>query len=399
MTPQRRKQVIVGGVVLVVIALLVYGFLPDSRTVRTAAVERSPMQVVVEEDGVTRVTNRYVVSAPAAAWLRRIDLVEGDTVSTGQTLAVLEPPRSATLDPRSRSQAEARLATAEANLKQAERALEAARIVADQAVAERDRTRRLEELGSATERMAERAAAEAESALASLEAAEAAVVSARAERSAARAALGTGDESGEALQSSRVLRAPASGRVLSVVQESAGMVAPGTPILVLGDTGLLEVRVDVLSQDAVSITPGTRVVFDQWGGDTVLEGVVRRIEPEGFTSVSSLGVEEQRVNVIASITTPPAERPSLGAGYRVIARFILWEDDDVLQIPSSALFSTENGWAVFAFRGGRAELQPVEIGRRTGLRVQIVSGLSEDDLVIAHPGNDLEDGARVERAG
>lgn len=399
MTPQRRKQVIVGGVVLVVIVLLVYGFLPDSRTVRTAVVERSPMQVVVEEDGVTRVADRYTVSAPAAAWLRRIDLVEGDTVSTGQTLAVLEPPRSATLDPRSRSQAEARVATAEANLSQAERALEAARIVANQAVSERDRTRRLAELGSATERMAERAAAEAESALANLEAAEAAVVSARAERTAARAALGTGDESGEALQASRVLRAPSSGRVLSVMQQSAGMVTPGMPILVLGDTGLLEVRVDVLSQDAVRILPGTRVLFDQWGGDTVLEGVVRRVEPQGFTAVSSLGVEEQRVNVIASITTSPAERASLGAGYRVIARFIMWQDEDVLQIPTSALFSTESGWAVFALRRGRAELQPVEIGRRTGLRVQIVSGLAEGDEVIAHPGNDLEDGARVERAG
>ena len=398
MTAQRRKQLIVGGVVVTVVVLLVWGFLPDSIEVQTAAVERSDMRVTVEEEGVTQVVERYTISAPATAWLRRIDLEAGDSVATGDPLAYLEPPRSTTLDPRSRAQAEARVATAEAGLRRAERAAEAARVTADQAVSERDRVERLAELGSATERMKERAVAEAESALANLEAAEAAVVAARAELSAARAALGTGDESGEALEASRVLRAPTAGRVLNVMQESAGMVSPGMPILSIGDTRALQVRVDVLSQDAVQIDPGTRVLFDQWGGEGTLEGRVQRVEPQGFTSVSSLGVEEQRVNVIAAVTTPADERAALGSGYRVIARFILWEDDDVLQIPSSALFSTEDGWAVFAFRDGRAELQPVEIGRRTGLRVQIVSGLSEGDEVIAHPGTDIEDGARVERA-
>jgi HlyD family secretion protein len=397
MTPKRRKQLIVGGVVLVVLVLVVYGFLPDRAVVQVAPVRRAEMRVVVEEEGVTQVVENYTISAPAAAWLRRVDLQAGDSVAAGDPVAYLEPPRSTTLDPRSRSQAEARVTTAEAGLKRAERAAEAARVAADQAVSERTRVEGLVELGSATERMKERAVAEAESALANREAADAGVVAARAELSAARAALGTGDESGETLEASRVLRAPAAGRVLAVVQESAGMVSPGMPILSIGDTKALEVRVDVLSQDAVRIMPGARVLFDQWGGDGLLEGRVLRIEPQGFTSVSSLGVEEQRVNVIAAITTPANERGSLGAGYRVIARFIIWESQDVLQIPSSALFSTEDGWAVFAVRGGRAKLQPVEIGHRTGLAVQIASGLAQGDEVIAHPGNDLSDGDRVER--
>ncbi|HEX9109306.1 MAG TPA: HlyD family efflux transporter periplasmic adaptor subunit, partial [Longimicrobiales bacterium] len=194
----------------------------------------------------------------------------------------------------------------------------------------------------------------------------------------------------------QVLTAPAAGRVLAVRRVSEGQVNPGDTLVVVGNTNQLQIRADVLSDDAVRIRPGTRVLVDQWGGDTTLTAVVRSVEPQGFTAVSSLGVEEQRVPVVADLTSAPALWDQrLGSGYRVLARFVVWESADAVQVPTSALFRAGNGWAVFVADGGRARRRAVVPGHQTGLLTEIVSGVKPGEQVIVHPGNEVEDGVRV----
>ena len=359
-------MVLIGAVVL---ALLVFAFLPKPEPVRTAEVTRGPFQVTVEEEGRTQIADRYEVTAPVSAYLRRITLKAGDTVEAGQPVAKLEAPRSPILDPRAHTEAAERVKAAEATAKNA--------------TAERERVARMAADGAATQQALDRATSEATRAAAELAAARAAL-----RRTEGRASLNV----------QRVLRAPTAGRVLSVARESEGQVNPGDTLLVIGDARNLEVHVDVLSEDAVRMHPGTRVSIEQWGGGAPLEAVVRRIEPEGFTKVSSLGVEEQRVNVIAGLTSPPEQWASLGSGYRVLARFIIWEEPSVLQVPASALFRVgdDDGWAGFVVEAGRAVRRAVTIGREAGLRTQVLSGLSEGDVVILHPGNAVKDGGRVE---
>jgi len=301
------------------------------------------------------------------AFVRRVQLEAGDRVEVGQPVAQLEPPRTPARDPGNRAEAAARVRAAEAT--------------AARAIAERERTERLAGAGAATPQALERAITEAERATAELE--------------AARAAL-RGMGAGEPLPVEAVLRSPVSGQVLSVGRRSAGQVNAGDTLVVVGDANLLEVHTDVLSQDAVRIRPGTRTLLEQWGGDVALEAVVRRVEPQGFTSISSLGVEEQRVTVVAAIQSPPelwATR--LGGGYRVLSRFVIWESQDVLQVPSSALFRVGDAWAAFVVEEGRAVRRSVGIGREAGLVTEVTSGLEEDDVVIVHPGNEIEPGIRV----
>jgi HlyD family secretion protein len=172
------------------------------------------------------------------------------------------------------------------------------------------------------------------------------------------------------------------------------VVAPGAPLIEIGDANAIEVQVEVLSPDAVQIKPGTPVAFNGWGGAT-LSGQVRVIEPGGFTKISALGVEEQRVRIIADITSPEAEWKTLGDGYRVEASFILWESPGTLQVPANALFRYDNGWAVFAIENNIARRRKVEVGHRTGLAAEIVSGLKAGDTVVAHPDETVEDGKLV----
>jgi HlyD family secretion protein len=191
------------------------------------------------------------------------------------------------------------------------------------------------------------------------------------------------------------VRAPVAGRVLKLLHESEGAVAAGQPLLEIGNPETLEVEVEVLSTHAVKIAPGSKVMLDRWGGEGSLQGVVRVVEPSGFTKISALGVEEQRVRVIVDFSSPRDVWQRLGDGYRVEARFVLWEGADVLQLPTSALFRHGEGWAVFALDGRRARLTPVEIGRRAGLATQLLSGLAAGAQVVSHPDDTIRDGARV----
>jgi HlyD family secretion protein len=366
MTRTARKRIVMAAMGAIVLALLVFAFLPKPEPVRTNPVRRGPLQVTVEEEGRTEVADRYEITAPVSAFLRRITLQEGDPVRKGQPLARLEPPRSPILDPRARIEAAERV--------------KAARATARNAATERDRVSRLASDGAATRQALEQATSEAQRASAELAAAEAAL---------------RRTDPGPALGVQRVLSAPVAGRVLSVQRRSEGQVNPGDVLLVIGDARNLEVHVDVLSEDAVRMHPGTRVSIEQWGGEQPLDAVVQRIEPQGFTKVSSLGVEEQRVKVVATISSPSEQWARLGSGYRVLARFILWSEPSVLQVPASALFRVGDGWAAFSVVAGRAQRRSVTVGQQAGLSSQVLSGLNEGDQVILHPGNAIQDGVRV----
>ncbi|MCU0840456.1 MAG: HlyD family efflux transporter periplasmic adaptor subunit [Thiobacillaceae bacterium] len=381
---------------LLVAAGIVYGFLPRPVPVDAVAARTGPLAVSVEEEGKTRVMDRYVIAAPMAGYARRIDLEVGDAVARGQVVAVLEPTRSVALDPRTRAQSDARVKAAEAALAAAGEAARAA--AADARLAEQELTR-AERLGQAeflSRQAVDEARTRLERARAARQAAEHQVGVARYERDSARAALAhaTALQAGAPAETLS-LRAPVEARVLAVPRESEGPVQAGQPLLEIGNPDRLEVEVEVLSTSAVRIAAGTRVVLDRWGGERPLEGVVRTVEPAGYTKVSALGVEEQRVRVIVDFASPREAWQRLGDGYRVEAAFVVWEGADVLQVPASALFRQDAGWAAYRVDAGRARLAPVQVGQRSGLRAQILSGLKAGDRVIAHPDDRVRDGARV----
>jgi HlyD family secretion protein len=261
---------------------------------------------------------------------------------------------------------------------------------------EHRRLRRLHEQGTASQQQLDQARVEFQKARAQHRAAQQAVAQARGELDAARSRLAPTSGAPDSLPTRTPIRAPTNGQLLRVHQKSAGVVQAGTPLVTVGNPDSLEVAVDVLSSDAVRITQGTPVELVRWGGAGTLAGRVRAVPPQGRTEVSALGVEEQRVEVLVDLTSAPAQWTALGAGYRVVARFITWAGADVLQVPQSALFRHDGGWAVFAVQDGRAVRRPVEVGHRSGLRVQILDGVSEGDRVITHPGKELSAGARVE---
>lgn len=386
------------GILLLGLALaaaLAWGFLPQPVPVEPATVGRGPLTVTVEEEGRTRVKERYVVSAPVTGYLRRIGLEVGDAVAAGQSLAVIEPRRADALDPRARARAQAQMQTAEAALAAAREEARGTAAQAELAATELARAEALHRDGHIPRDALDRAQAEARHSRALHQAAQHAVEVARFDLETARAVLAHYGETPEP-GATFTVQAPVAGRVLKRLRESAGPVQAGEPLLELGDPQRLEVVVELLSTQAVRIAPGTRVVFERWGGENDLEGVVRRIEPAGFTKVSALGVEEQRVLVIADFVSPRDRWQRLGDAYRVEARFRVWEGEEVLQIPASALFRHNDGWGVFRIVDGRARLTPVEIGRRAGLAVQVRAGLEPGEQVVSHPDDRIHDGVRVE---
>jgi HlyD family secretion protein len=394
MTAKRNLVLILVG--LAILAALVAAFMPRPVAVDVATAYRGDFTVTVEEEGKTRVIDRFVVSAPVAGFARRGELDVGDQVERGDRLMSLEPLRSDVLDPRSRAEAEARVAAAQASLLAAEQNATAARADSEFAASELRRKERLRDDRTISEEELDRAESQARAAAATLRSAEFAVDVAGHELEAARTALKFSAASGELEAPEMVaINAPVSGRVLAVIRESEGVVTAGQSLVEIGDPEALEVEVDVLSMDAVRIDVGTPVRFVRWGGDDPLEGVVRVVEPAGFTKISALGVEEQRVLVISDITSAREEWRRLGDGYRVEARFVLWEGSDILQVPTSAVFRRGDGWAVYVIEDGRAVVRAVTPGRRTGLAVQIEDGLSEGDEVVIHPSDDVEDGVRI----
>lgn len=394
--PQSRRWLTL-GTALVLAVLLVYAFWPGPTPVDTGPVRLGPMVKTLDEEGRTRVRQPYVVAAPVDGRLLRVALEAGDEVVAGETLlARLLPAAPGLLDRRRREQALAGVAAAEAALGVARAERERARAELALAEAELVRGTRLHEQGAVTAAGLDAARRAARVARATLDSAGAALRLREAELAQARAQLLEADAGGGTDQQPLALIAPVSGRVLQLLQKSETVLAAGTPIMELGDPeGDLEVVVELLSTDAVQVVPGMGVIIDHWGGPAPLAGVVERVEPRGFTKFSALGVEEQRVNAVIRFAGEPARRRSLGHGYRVEARIVVWQEEAALIAPSSALFRDGERWAVLVVEGRRARLTPVRVGHDNGVEAQILAGLEAGQRLVLYPAPGLEDGARV----
>ncbi|HVM50346.1 MAG TPA: efflux RND transporter periplasmic adaptor subunit [Candidatus Acidoferrum sp.] len=381
----RRWLPYLGAAVLV--GVIVAGLWPQPVPVETARVARGTLQATVNEEGKTRIKQRFVVSAPVTGQLRRIPFKAGAEVQAGQTvLAVIDPLSPAMLDARARALAEASRDTAAANL-------EKFRATHTFATSE---LRRFEKLyAEKTVAIQELEAAQMREASAAKE--EAAGQSALRQAEAELAEFTPNDSRTDPVRPPTEVTSPVSGRVLRVFEENARVVTSGTPLLEVGDPADLEVVIEVLSRDGAAISPGTPVELEQWGaaGATNLLARVRLVEPAAFTKVSALGVEEQRVNVVADFLTPPEQRRSVGDAFRVEARIIVWQAEDALKVPAGALFRQGDQWAAFVVSEGRARLRPVTVGRSSGTETQILEGLKEGEEVVLYPGSRVHAGQRV----
>lgn len=389
----------IAGVIL--LALIVAGMWPAPLPVETAVVICGDLIATVNEEGVTQVRHRYVVSSPVAGQLRRIDLKPGARIVAGETvLAVLEPASGDILDRRSRAQAEARVRGASSQVDQAEaqRARAAAALNLAQSKATRQRSLGDQQLVS--QQVLDVVINQELTAAQEDRASTFGLQVARYELEQAQAVLDRGNPSDDQSAEAGIkIKSPVSGRVLRVMQESSRIVTGGIPILEVGDPTDLEVRVEVLSRDGVAIAPGARVWLEQWGGDFDLEARVRWVEPAAFTKVSALGVEEQRVNVLADLTTPPDQRANLGDGFRVEARIEKARRDDVILIPAGALFQEGDTWSTFVLQGNVVEQRSVQPGLSNGLYTEVIEGLSVGELVVLYPGDRVADGSRVASIG
>ncbi|MDQ1331861.1 MAG: HlyD family efflux transporter periplasmic adaptor subunit [Thermodesulfobacteriota bacterium] len=396
-TARRKLYIII--IILVAVLATLYGFIPKAVDVDLVDVSRGPLQVTIAEEGRTRLKERYVISAPASGYIRRVDAKVGDRVEKGQAVVALEPLRSQSLDPRSRAEAEAVVSAAKAALEAAREKERAAAAEADYVAKRSERIAKLYSKGYVAKDQFDQTESELEKARAAGDSAKAAVDVARYEYDRARATLRNFNPVNRDVSKNTVyISSPVSGNIFKIHRESEGAVSTGEPLMDIGNQENLEVITEVLSSDAVKIKKGTSVLFKRWGGDKPLSGTVRIVEPAGFTKFSSLGVEEQRVIVIADIASPPETWRALGDGYRLESHFIVWEGQDVLQVPASSLFRSGEKWAVFVGDKGKARLRIVEVGQRNGLTAGIKSGINAGEKVIAHPGDLISDGTRI-RAG
>jgi|RhiMethySRZTD1v2_1073278.scaffolds.fasta_scaffold11817_8 HlyD family secretion protein len=386
----KNKRLIAG--VVVVVGIIAAAMWPSSMEVGVTKVVRGPMQVTTDEDGVTRIRDRFSVSAPVGGRLQRVELEPGDPVVGGKTIvARLTTADAPLLDPRTRGELTA--------------SVEAARAAVGQAQAERARANTELDRAQTTYRRQQELMKAGAIASDSLDASETALMSAR---EAARASEFTVSRAEYELQLARArlqaptaagrpveVVAPVSGVILKRFHESETVVPVGEPIVEIGDPSQIEIVADLLSTDAVRIPPMAEVLIDQWGGTEPLKGKVRRVEPAGFMKVSALGVEEQRVNVIINFDDPAGAGRKLGDAYRVEVRVVIWREDNVVKTPVGALFRRGEAWAAFTVEDDRARLKTVMLGQRNATEAQVTSGLSEGQTVVLHPPDTLTDGARI----
>ena len=399
MTVAQRRGLFWGLLLAALVAALAFAFRPQPVLVDLAEIKRGRLAVTVDEEGETRVRDVFVLGAPVAGRARRIEAEAGDLVKEGLTvLAQIEPIDPAFLDVRSQAQAEAAVKAAEAALALAKAELEKTQAEFKFTVTEIERARTLITKETISEAYLDKVEMAYATGKAAVETAKASLQMRSFELDRARAQLVSPVDT-QALHGTCEcvpITAPVSGRVLRVLHESAGVVAAGEPLVEIGDPADLEIVADLLSADAVTVEPGQSVVIEEWGGPEPLNGRVRRVEPYGFTKVSALGIEEQRVNVMIDLTDPPASWSRLGHGYRVEVRILLWEGEDVLKLPTSALFNAGDSWAVFADVDGRARQRRVEVGRQNGLEAEVIDGLAAGERVVLHPSDRVFDGVRVQ---
>lgn len=383
----KRGYILIGGAVLVV-ASVAFLMRPQAVEVVTAVVARDTLTVTVPAEGQTRSLERFTITAPTSGRTTRVEVEPGDVVESGQVLSLLYP---APQDPQVVAATRAEVGAAETRYRAAEAARAEAELRTEQARVEAERRRPLADMGALTAERMEQAELALRVAAARLASAEAGVATAAAQLDAARAhLLGVEGAGGDATPTP--ITAPARGRVASVPDPSARVVVAGTPLLFIDEAEALEVVMDVLSEDAVRIDEGNAVLITRWGGDGMLPGRVRTVTRVGHTKVSTLGVEEQRVDVVVDLLHPPAV---LGTGYRVSGDIVVWEETDVLTVPTSAAFRTELGWQLFVMEAGRARLRTVSLGQRNEHFAQVTDGLNDGDVVVLFPPADVTDGSLI----
>ncbi|TCP44273.1 efflux RND transporter periplasmic adaptor subunit [Rhodovulum marinum] len=394
------RNIVLAGLGAALVAGLVYtAFRTDPVPVDLHSVARGPMQVTVNADGKTRIRDIYEVAAPLTGTARRSPVEVGDPVTRGETVvAIVEPTAPSLLDTRSRIQAEAAVREAQAARAQAESGLRKAEEDLAYAQSQFDRAQALVDRGVASFTRLEDATQQLAIARAARDAAASGLQMTQSALERARAALippeedAAGSFNGECCVA---IHAPIDGTVLEVDVISERPVTIGTRLLSIGRRDDLEIVADLLSSDAVRLTPGDRAMVERWGGDTVIEARLRKIEPVARTKVSALGIEEQRVDALFDILTPPADRPGLGEGFAVFLRIVEWQDENALQVPLSALFRRDGGWAVFTVADGTATLTPVRVGRRGETTAQVLDGIAPGQRVITHPSDEVGDGTPV----
>jgi HlyD family secretion protein len=392
-----RKSAIIGTLAFVAaLAALVWAFMPRPIPVETIEVKRGRFEQTVEDDGKTRVRERYIVSAPIAGRMERVELDPGDRIERGQVLAVLHPMVPALLDARTEAELRERVGAAEASLARASTAVERSRATLVKSKADLERTRALASRDFVSAAQVERDELAVSVNTRELEAVQFEQHAAQHQLELARAALArsrTGWQMGRG--ESLEIRSPVAGVVFRLLQEHEAAVSIGTGLVELGDPRGLEIVVDVLSSDAVQIPAGARVRLHHYGQLHELEGRVRRVEPSAFTKISALGVEEQRVNVVIDLVSPPAEWQALGDGYRVDARIVVYAAEGAVTVPVGAIFRDAGGWAVFVVRDGFARKQPIDVPRRSSTDALVLSGVTPGERVILYPAERVRDGAKV----
>jgi HlyD family secretion protein len=379
------------------LALAVWAMMPRPVPVETATVSKGKFTATVDEDGKTRVRERYVMAAPLPGRLTRVRLKAGDSVKANDAVATIMPSPAPLLDPRSRREAEERLGAAEAARERTKAVVERTQAQALQAKSDLDRIRTLTERGVSTTQALERAETAMRVAERDLRAAKFQDHAAAHEADQAKALLAQyHNDDGNTPPERWAVTAPVSGLVLKVLQESETIVQPGTAILEIGDPLDLEIVIDVLSTDSVEIHPSAEVAIEHWGGPGVLAGRVRRVEPAAFTKISTLGVEEQRVNVLIDVVSPPKDWAGLGDAYQVDAWITVFSRDDATIIPTGALFRSGENWSVYLVAEGRAQRRTVELLRRSGRFAAVTAGVQPGDHVIVYPSDRITPDVRVE---
>lgn len=384
---KRRNKIALAIVAAVVVVGLVLAFRPKAISVEMVAIKKGSIQETLDEEGKTRMHDRFILASAVAGKLRRIQLHAGDHLRSGEVLAWIDP---APIEPRQTAVLQARLEVARAAKREADALVGHAQAQHDQAASDLTRSKKLFDQGVSSKESLEKADSLAAASAKQLEAARSREQAAAHQVEEATAALMNEGDNHESVPVA--VRSPIDGRILRLLEQSEKVLAPGTPIAEIGYTPKLEIVADFLTADAVKIHPGMDAIIEDWGGDRPLHARVRVVEPGAFTKISALGVEEQRVNVILDFTEDSA---NLADAYRVEVRVITWEDSDALSVPASAVFRTNEKWAVFRVSTGLAHRTLVKLGHQGSYETEVLEGLNVGDLIILHPSPDVQEGARV----
>ncbi len=403
MTSANTKRILLWSVLSVILlAGIVYSLWPRAIPVDLKPVTHGELVVTVDEEGKTRVRDVYVLSAPITGRLRRIQVEIGDATTFNETvIAEIEPIDPDFLDPRSEAQAQAQIQAAQSAKELANAEVSEAEAELEFAGSELKRAQELVQNKTISQRDLDEAEKLFKTKRAALSKSQAALQVRNYELKRARALLLSPKDTQRTHGRCECIRlkAPVDGRILHMYHESEGVVAAGEPLVTIGDPKDLEIIVELHSSEAVKVEPGQRVLIEHWGGEQPLEGQVRRVEPVGFTKVSALGIEEQRVNVIVDFSSPYPLWQRLGHGYQLDVRIVLWKHDKVLTLPLTALFRDGDSWAVFVESNGLAEKRPVTLGQKNGLEAEITGGLQPGDSVVMYPSDRVVNGVRIVARG